>query len=363
MRIGLTLLVVLGAIATASSTSVSNSLAVIAKSRAEGGATAGDDKFVIKASSSFNCATIHHNAKKQEDEIVQAPCRGAGASNQQFQMSTVGELQPVDPAYAGKCVTVREGRKMAGNKLILENCNAEQWQRFETTELTHGNNEIHFISKNWTFYCAGINDFDHNVRIYGCDHEAPYQKWIFNSNQYIKLPDCNNGDYPEQPVRCGQKVYLYQANTNSVAWIRFPQGNDIDVHLEPDLKDRKAWEVDCPYGQDGDRVTDGAAYCLKQNRRFLVLNEAKQWTQTERCSASPRGETLLRFGSYNEDKSIMYACRDPQGQLQNFFKITGEKNGYNDANGHFWMSVGAHKKVKTSVAQNHPETRMYFVPA
>ena len=96
------------------------------------------------------------------------------------------------------------------------------------------------MSKNWTYYCFGINDFDHNVRIYGFDAHHPYQMWKFDPNQYILLPRCNNGDFPEEQVRCGDMVYLYQANQKAVSYVREVKGDDLNIGSYDKLEERKA---------------------------------------------------------------------------------------------------------------------------
>lgn len=352
---------------------------------AEASARAGDDVFPLKSANSYQCATALKSHKKGATfgffEVVQMPCQGSGASGEATgqEWSLRSDKQIESAGEPGMCITVLNGRKAAGNKLILTECEdsttqdslAEQWSRFEFIPNIRNNHQISFVAKNWTFYCVGINDFDRNIRIYGCDAHHPYQLWKFDSNQYILLPRCNKGDFPEEQVRCGDMVYLYQANSASVSWVRMPPGNDIDVQTYPDLNQRKAWELNCLKGEEGDRVKSGDGFCLKQNRRYLTFDGMKHWTQDEDCNLDlGASEQNMRIQATDDVEpkhptnhdSVMYACRSRNGFMRNHVALSGVANGFQHRDQPIWMKIGADGIVRTTVAEKHPETRIYLLP-
>jgi len=272
-------------------------------------------------------------------------------------------------------MTVLKGRKAAGNKIILRPCESGglQYTRMEFTPLERGNHAISFLAKNWTFYCLGINDFDHNIRIYGCDAKHPYQLFKFDANQYIKIPRCNKGDYPEEMVRCNDQVYLYQANRNSVSWIRMPKGNDKDVGSFTELNERKPWQVICTQQKEGSRMREGAGLCIKQNRRYLTLDGGLHWTQEKHCNLdlpdswqnmriTPMDKKAIADAESSNEGFVMYACRDQTDTLRNYVSLTGEYYGtYHDPSP-VWMRIGADARVSTSTAEGHQETRIFLLP-
>jgi hypothetical protein len=349
-------------------------------------ATLGDaDVFPLKSANSYQCATALKNHKKGPTfgmfEVVQMPCQGSGASGeatgQEWTLRSDKQIESAgEPTF---CMSVLNGQKRAGNKIVLVPCEdpvagesaATQWSRFEFIPNIRNNHQISFVAKNWTFYCVGINDFDRNIRIYGCDAHHPYQLWKFDSNQYILLPRCNKGDFPEEQVRCGDMVYLYQANSKSVSWVRMPPGNDIDVTTFPELHERKAWELNCLKGQEGDRVSSGDGFCLKQNRRYLTFDGQKHWTQDKDCNLDLAvSEQNIRIQSTDDVEpkhptnhdAVMYACRSRNGFMRNHVALSGVANGFQHRDQPIWMKVGADGVVRTTVAEKHPETRIYLLP-
>jgi hypothetical protein len=247
-----------------------------------------------------------------------------------------------------------------------------------------GNHQVSFVAKTWQFYCFGINDFDHNIRVYGCDAHHPYQMWKFDPNQYILLPRCNKGDFPEEQVRCGDMVYLYQANSKSVSYVREVKGDDNNIGSYDKLEERKAWEMVCLTGQTGDRVFAGQQFCLKQNHRYLTLDAQNHWTQSKYCGGYhndltsthekvplDQNEQNMIVENSDDDKNgghhastknaIMYACRSNDGFMRNHVSITGVVNGKN-ADPPVWMKVGADRKVSTTVSLKHAESRIFLLP-
>lgn len=348
----------------------------------------GDDTpyFPLKSANSFECATVHFNHKENQHELVQKGCQGSGADGQMFMIRE--DRQVESKQEAGSCLTVLRGRKAAGNKVTLTPCDAEdfheQYSRLEFMPNIRGMHQISFVSKNWTFYCFGINDFDHNVRIYGCDAHHPYQMWKFDANQYILLPRCNNGDFPEEQVRCGDMVYLYQANSKSVSYVREVKGDDNNIGSYGELNARKAWEVVCLTGEVGDRMFSGQNFCLQQNHRYLQLDAQNHWGQNKYCGGYhndllsqhdkvplDQNEQNMVAISSDDDKNaghhasakdaIMYACRSNDGFMRNHISITGVVNGQN-ADPQVWMKIGADQKVSTSTSLKHAETRIYLLP-
>lgn len=350
------------------------------------------DVFPLKSANSYQCATALKSHKKGTTfgmfEVVQMPCQGSGVSGEATgqEWTLRADKQIESAGEPGFCMSVLKGRKAAGNKLILAPCDAAsgdddddgdaesaatQWSRFEFIPNIRNNHQISFVSKNWTFYCVGINDFDRNIRIYGCDAHHPYQLWKFDSNQYILLPRCNKGDFPEEQVRCGDMVYLYQANSASVSWVRMPPGNDVDVQTFPELHQRKAWELNCLKGQEGDRVRSGDGFCLKQNRRYLTFDGLKHWTQSKDCNLDLElSEQNMRIQATDDvepkhptnHNSVMYACRSRNGFMRNHVAISGVLNGFSHRDQPIWMKIGADGIVRTTVAEKHPETRIYLLP-
>jgi hypothetical protein len=348
-------------------------------------ATVGaDDVFPLKSANSYQCATALKSHKKGATfgmfEVVQMPCQGSGASGESTgqEWSLRADKQIESAGETGMCISVLNGRKAAGNKLILVLCEnsdessaSTQWSRFEFIPNIRNNHQISFVAKNWTFYCVGINDFDRNIRIYGCDAHHPYQLWKFDSNQYILLPRCNKGDFPEEQVRCGDMVYLYQANSASVSWVRMPPGNDIDIQTYPDLNQRKAWELNCLKGHVGDRVSSGDGFCLMQNHRYLTFDGVKHWTQTHDCNLDLHAsEQNMRIQATDDVEpkhptnhdAVMYACRSRNGFMRNHVAISGVANGFQHRDQPIWMKIGADGIVRTTVAEKHPETRVYLLP-
>lgn len=349
------------------------------------GAAAGD-LFPIKSANTFLCATVVKSHAQDHRlfgkyELVQMPCQGSGTSgestNQEFSLRADKQIESA--GQPGMCLAVFNGRKAAGNKIVLQHCgmnegqehsHATQYSRFELIPNIRNNHQISFMSKNWTFYCLGVNDYDDNVRIYGCDAHHPYQLWKFDSNQYILLPRCNGGDFPEEQVRCGDMVYLYQANAKSVSWVRMPPGNDQDVETFPELYQRKAWELNCIRGQHGDRVSSGDGFCLKQNQRYLTFDADGKWTQSHDCNvdlAVSEQNILIQATDDVEPKhpvnhnALLYACRSRDGFMRNHVALSGVANGFN-RDTPVWMKVGKDGNVRTTIKEKHPETRIYLLP-
>lgn len=328
----------------------------------------------MKNVNTYKCATVHFNEKHQLQEVVQRPCEGGGSDAQKWVVRA--DRQVENKELSGNCMTVLKGRKASGNKIVMRPCaaNGYEFTRLQITPLKRNNNQISFASANWTFYCLGTNDFDPNVRIYGCDVRHPYQLWRFDSSQYLKIPRCNKGDYPEEQVRCGDQIYLYQANTNSVSWVRMPKGDDTTVATVKDLSERKPWKITCTLEKDTQRLWESAGLCLEQNRRFLTLDNGLHWTQEKHCNLDlPDSWQNMRLT--NTDKKAMawreesnqggifYACRDEEDVMHNYVSLTGEYYGtYHDPTP-VWMRIGADAKVSTSVAEGHQETRIYLLPA
>jgi hypothetical protein len=357
-------------------------------------ASSGEDQpwFPLKSSNSFLCATVHHNVKTDEHEVIQRPCQGSGADGQMWIVRDDRQVESKD--QEGKCLSAKDGRKAAGGKVVLVPCSTvledgemsagEEWTRLEFVPNIRGMHQISFVAKTWSFYCFGINDFDHNVRVYGCDAKHPYQQWKFDPNQYILLPRCNQGDFPEEQVRCGDMVYLYQANSKSVSYIREIKGNDNDIGTYANLPDRKAWELVCLTGEVGDRVFSDQQFCLKQNHRYLTLDANQRWTQNKYCGGyhsdmeSIHVKVPLKENEQNmvikatddqknEDahdsnkNGVMYACRDRKGVMRNHVSFTGVANGFLQEPS-AWMKVGADRRVSTTVSDKHAETRIFLLP-
>lgn len=343
--------------------------------------------FPIKSSNSYECATALKNHKTGDYEVVQKPCAGSGAEGQMWLLRA--DKQIVNKQESTMCMAVLKGRKSGGNKLILEPCEEtdildeqgnptgdkwggpRQWTRFEMIPNIRNNHQISFVAKNWTYYCVGINDFDANIRIYGCDAKHPYQLWKFDPNQYIIFPRCNMGDFPEEQVRCGDMVYLYQANSKSVSWIRMPEGNDVDIQTYPELNERKAWLLNCLKGEEGDRVYSGDGFCLEQNHRFLTFDGVDHWTQDKDCNLDLSvSEQNMRIQATDEvepkhptnHNALMYVCRSSEGFMRNHVAMTGVHNGFAHRDTPVWMKVGADGDVRTTVAEKHAETRIYLLP-
>lgn len=334
---------------------------------------AGESWFPIKSVNTYQCATVHFNHKRQLNEVVQKPCEGGGSDGQKWVVRADRQIE--NKELAGNCLGVLKGRKAAGNKLVLTECEGKghQWTRFEFTPLPRNTHQISFISKNWTYYCIGTNDFDHNLRIYGCDTRHPYQLWTFSSAQYLKIPRCNKGDAPEEQVRCGDNVYLYQANTESVSWVRMSPGDDKEVKSFAKLYERKAWKIECTLQKDGERLFESAGLCFRQNRRYLTLDGGLHWTQEKHCNLDlPDSWQNMRLTNLDDEATnsweesnqggIFYACRDHDDVLHNYVSLTGEYYGtYHDPTP-VWMRIGADQRVSTSADPGNQETRIFLIP-
>merc|ERR1712127_1121433 len=60
--------------------------------------------------------------------------------------------------------------------------------------------------------------------------------------------------------------------------------------------------------------------------------------------------------------ALMYACRSRTGFMRNHVAISGVRNGFSHRDQPIWMKVGSDGIVRTTVAEKHPETRIYLLP-